>query len=42
MLVKDVMVKAEKIVKVSPMMPIREALNMMREKKSKIFGSKQN
>ncbi|MDA3907653.1 MAG: CBS domain-containing protein [Sulfurimonas sp.] len=35
MLVKDVMVKAEKIVKVSPMMPIREALNMMREKKVK-------
>lgn len=31
MLVKDIMVPADKIVKVSPMMPVREALNIMRE-----------
>jgi len=35
MLVSEVMIPAEKIVKVSPMMPIREALNIMREKKVK-------
>lgn len=31
MLVKDIMVKADKIVKISPMTPVRDALNMMRE-----------
>ena len=35
MLVKDIMIEASKIVKVSPMMPIREALNIMRETKVK-------
>lgn len=35
MLVKDIMVPIEKIVKVSPMIPVREALNIMREKKVK-------
>ncbi|MDA7848150.1 CBS domain-containing protein [Sulfurospirillum sp.] len=35
MLVKEVMVDASKIVKVSPMMPVREALNIMRNKKVK-------
>jgi len=35
MLVKDIMIEADKIVKVSPMMPVREALNLMREKKVK-------
>ncbi len=35
MLVKDVMVEASKIIKISPMMPIREALNIMRNKKVK-------
>jgi CBS domain-containing protein len=35
MLVKDIMIEADRIVKVSPMMPIREALNIMREKKVK-------
>ncbi len=35
MLVKDVMVKLDKIVKISPMMPVREALNIMRETKVK-------
>ncbi|WP_458701182.1 CBS domain-containing protein [Sulfurospirillum sp. 1307] len=35
MLVKDIMIKAENIVKVSPMVPVREALNIMREKKVK-------
>ena len=35
MLVKDVMVAVEKIVKISPMMPVREALNIMRTKKVK-------
>ena len=35
MLVKNVMVEANKIVKVSPMMPVREALNIMRTKKVK-------
>jgi predicted transcriptional regulator len=35
MLVKEVMVAVEKIVKVSPMMPVREALNIMRTKKVK-------
>jgi len=35
MLVKDIMIPASKIVKVSPMMPIREALNLMRETKVK-------
>ena len=35
MLVKDLMIGADKIVTVSPMMPIREALNIMREKKVK-------
>lgn len=35
MLVKEVMVEASKIVKVSPMMPVREALNIMRNKKVK-------
>ncbi|HIP30156.1 MAG TPA: CBS domain-containing protein [Sulfurospirillum arcachonense] len=35
MLVKEVMVEVEKIVKVSPMMPVREALNIMRTKKVK-------
>lgn len=35
MLVKEVMVEASKIVKVSPMMPVREALNIMRTKKVK-------
>ncbi|WP_024955875.1 CBS domain-containing protein [Sulfurospirillum arcachonense] len=35
MLVKDVMVKADKIILVSPMMPIREALNIMRKTKVK-------
>lgn len=35
MLVKEVMVEESKIVKVSPMMPIREALNIMRDKKVK-------
>jgi len=35
MLVKDIMIEADKIVKVSPMMPVREALNIMREKKVK-------
>lgn len=35
MLVNEVMVSVDKIVLVSPMMPIREALNIMREKKVK-------
>jgi CBS domain-containing protein len=35
MLVKDIMIPVSKIVKVSPMMPIREALNLMRESKVK-------
>ena len=35
MLVKDIMIEVNKIVKVSPMMPIREALNIMRDKKVK-------
>ncbi len=35
MLVKDIMIEADKIVKVSPMMPVREALNIMRDKKVK-------
>jgi len=35
MLVKDIMIEVDKIIKVSPMMPIREALNIMREKKVK-------
>ena len=35
MLVKEVMVDVSKIVKVSPMMPVREALNIMRTKKVK-------
>jgi len=35
MLVKDIMIDANKIVSVSPMMPIREALNIMRDKKVK-------
>jgi len=35
MLVKDLMISVDKIVKVSPMMPVREALNIMREKKVK-------
>jgi len=35
MLVKDIMIEASKIVKVSPMMPVREALNIMRENKIK-------
>ena len=35
MLVKEVMVEASKIIKVSPMMPVREALNIMRTKKVK-------
>lgn len=35
MLVKEVMVDVSKIVKVSPMMPVREALNIMRETKVK-------
>jgi len=35
MLVKEVMVPLEKIIKVSPMMPIRDALNIMREKRVK-------
>lgn len=35
MLVKEIMVPASKIIKVSPMMPVREALNIMREKKVK-------
>ena len=35
MLVKEVMVDASKIIKVSPMMPVREALNVMRAKKIK-------
>jgi len=35
MLVKDIMIPVDKIVKVSPMMPIREALNLMRESKVK-------
>jgi predicted transcriptional regulator len=35
MLVKEVMVEASKIVKVSPMMPVREALNIMRTKRVK-------
>ena len=35
MLVKEVMVAVEKIVKVSPMMPVREALNTMRTKRVK-------
>ena len=35
MLVKEVMVEASKIVKVSPMMPVREALNMMRTRRVK-------
>lgn len=35
MLVKDIMVEVDKIVKVSPMMPIREALHIMREKRVK-------
>lgn len=35
MLVKDVMVGADKIVKISPMMPVRESLNLMRDKKVK-------
>jgi CBS domain-containing protein len=35
MLVKDIMIEADKIVKVSPMTPVREALNVMRDKKVK-------
>jgi CBS domain-containing protein len=35
MLVKDIMVPASRIVKVSPMMPVREALNIMRKTKVK-------
>ncbi len=35
MLVKEVMVEESKIVKVSPMMPVREALGIMRTKKIK-------
>lgn len=35
MLVKEIMVPVEKIVTVSPMMPVREALNLMRETKVK-------
>ncbi|MBE0491864.1 MAG: CBS domain-containing protein [Sulfurospirillum sp.] len=35
MLVKDIMVPTDKIVKVSPMLPIREALNIMRQMKVK-------
>ncbi len=35
MLVKDIMIEANKIVSVSPMMPVREALNIMRTKKVK-------
>jgi len=35
MLVQDVMIEADKIIKVSPMMPVREALNLMRETKVK-------
>ena len=35
MLVKEVMVKANKIIKISPMMPVREALNIMRDKRVK-------
>lgn len=35
MLVKNIMVGVEKIVQVSPMMPVREALNIMRETKVK-------
>ena len=35
MLVKEVMVDVSKIVKVSPMMPVREALNIMKTKKVK-------
>jgi CBS domain containing-hemolysin-like protein len=35
MLVKDIMIPVERIVKVSPMIPVREALNIMREKKVK-------
>ncbi|DAB32803.1 MAG: hypothetical protein PWQ42_699 [Sulfurospirillum sp.] len=35
MLVKDIMVPASKIVKVSPMTPVREALNIMRETRVK-------
>jgi len=35
MLVKEAMVPVSKIVKISPMMPVREALNIMREKKVK-------
>jgi CBS domain-containing protein len=31
MLVKDIMVTADKIVKISPMTPVREALNIMRK-----------
>lgn len=31
MLVKDIMVKADDIIKVSPMMPIRDALSIMRK-----------
>jgi len=35
MLVKDIMIPVKRIVKVSPMIPVREALNIMREKKVK-------
>ncbi len=35
MLVKDIMVSVDKIVKVSPMMGVREALNIMRTQKVK-------
>lgn len=35
MLVKEIMIPVERIVKVSPMIPVREALNIMREKKVK-------
>ncbi len=35
MLVKDIMVPAEKIIKVSPMVPVREALNIMKDRKIK-------
>jgi CBS domain-containing protein len=35
MLVKEVMVEASKIVKISPMTPVRKALNIMRETKVK-------
>jgi CBS domain-containing protein len=35
MLVKEVMVEASKIIKISPMTPVRKALNIMRETKVK-------